>query len=225
MRKQAIILAFMIAAIAASSAYKIPWSATATLTAALTLLLAHMRFENKIASSRMIALLGVLTAAAVALRQAIHGVEASPIFFIIILAGYVFGWAEGFIVGSATMFVSNFLVGGHGPWTPYQMLAAGLVGAGAWALPKTKSKKMSLALLILYGVFSAYMYGAVTDVFWWLAFTRKHTATTYLAIHLAGTLQNTARAVGNILLLLFFGPPVLRVLARFKKRFVVTYIK
>jgi energy-coupling factor transport system substrate-specific component len=224
MKKQLTILALIVALVALSPAYNIPWSVITTLAAILSLLLIHFRLEKTLHGSREIAVLGVLTAVVVALRQAVHGFEATPIFFVIILTGYVFGWTEGFIVGSTTLLVSNFIVGGHGPWTPYQMLAAGLVGALAAALPKTKKSKTALALLVVYGILSAYLYGAVTDVFWWLAFAREHTITTYLAVHMTGVLQNTARAVGNAMFTLLLGLPVLRVLSRFKKRFVVDYI-
>lgn len=224
MRKQALAVSSIAAIILASSTGKVPWHVSTTLAALLTLALAYLRFENTVASTRVISVLGVLTAVAVVLRQAVHGLGASPIFSIIILTGFVFGWVEGFIVGSTVMLASNFMVGGHGPWTPYQMVAAGLVGALAAAIPKGGGQKTTILLLAVYAVFSAFVYGAITDVFFWLAFTREHTPATYLAVHLAGVLNNTARAVGNILFIMLIGPAVIRTLSRFKNRFYVEYV-
>jgi energy-coupling factor transport system substrate-specific component len=223
-RKQFSVILSITAVLTAASFYGLPWPAAATLIAALTILLAYLRFERTLASTRVIAVLGVLTAVAVGLRQALHGVGASPIFFVIILAGYAFGWTEGFVVGSSSILVSNFVVGGHGPWTPYQMAAAGLVGAAAGLIPKTRDRRLSLALLAVYGFVSAFAYGAVTDVFFWLAFVRERTPATYLAVHLAGVVHNTVRGVGNVFFIALLGRPVLRVLARFKNKFYIEYI-
>ena len=63
----------------------------------------------------------------------------SPVFLLIILAGYGYGARLGLLMGALTMLVSGPLTaGGLGPWTPYQMLAAGWVGMGAAWLPRKK---------------------------------------------------------------------------------------
>ena len=224
MIERKILFALAVATVAATPVYGIPWSVSTTLLSIIIVALAFLNLECKLAGSRTITLLAVLTAVAVVSRQALHAVGASPIFFIIILAGYCFGATPGFIVGAATMLVSNFTVAGHGPWTPYQMLAAGLVGYGAGLLPRPRGGRAKLAVLLAWGAASAFLYGAVTDVFWWLTFTREHTLTTYLAIHAAGTIVNVARAVGNAVFLLALGPPVLRVLERFRRRLRVEFI-
>jgi len=125
------------------------------------------------------------------------------------------------MLGASTILVSNFMLG-HGPWTPYQMLGLGLVGFIAGAIPH--DKKTSLLLLTAYSVFAAFLYGLITDVFFWSAFAAEHNLKTFIAIKTAGLLMDSSRALGNIVFMIFLGAPLLKILARFKKRFTVVYI-
>ena len=77
---------------------------------------------------RVLAVLGVLVGgqrrAARALAPAPAGVEL--VFFLLILAGRVFGPGFGFVLGCTSLFASALLTAGVGPWLPYQMLVLGL---------------------------------------------------------------------------------------------------
>lgn len=88
--------------------------------------------QGQALSTRMVALLGVLVALNSALRfleTAIPGPGGfSPMFFLIILVGYVFGGRVGFLMGALTLLVSALVTGGVGPWLPGQMFTAGWVG-------------------------------------------------------------------------------------------------
>ncbi|MCB9161966.1 MAG: hypothetical protein H6644_19315 [Caldilineaceae bacterium] len=70
----------------------------------------------------------------------------SPIFFLIVLTGYVYGGRSAFM-GVLTLVVSSLFTGAIGPWLPYQMVTAGWIwpdrtgsaplvravdGAGCW---------------------------------------------------------------------------------------------
>ena len=95
--------------------------------------------------SKALAMLGVLSAIGAALRPlgaGTAGIETS--FFLLIVAGRVFGPGFGFVLGSTTLFASALLTGGVGPWLPFQMLAASWVGPGrrpaaAGAGPRARS--------------------------------------------------------------------------------------
>jgi len=88
--------------------------------------------QGQALSTRLVALLGVLVALNSALRfleTAIPGPGGfSPMFFLIILVGYVFGGRVGFLMGALTLLVSALVTGGVGPWLPGQMFTAGWVG-------------------------------------------------------------------------------------------------
>ena len=85
----------------------------------------------------MLAVLGVLSAVNAVLRgisPGTGGVEL--VFFLLILAGRVFGPGFGFVLGCTSLFASALLTGGVGPWLPFQMLCAAWVGMGAGLLPR-----------------------------------------------------------------------------------------
>ncbi|MEZ5270029.1 MAG: ECF transporter S component [Microthrixaceae bacterium] len=86
--------------------------------------------------TKAMAMLGVLTAVGAALRPVGAGIAGiETVFFILVLAGRVYGAGFGFVLGVTTMFASGLLTGGVGPWLPFQMLAAGWAGLGAGLLP------------------------------------------------------------------------------------------
>ena len=86
--------------------------------------------------AKSLAMLGVLTAVNAALRSlgaGLAGVEL--VFFLLVLAGRVFGPGFGFVLGCTSLFASALLTSGVGPWLPYQMMCAAWVGLGAGLLP------------------------------------------------------------------------------------------
>jgi energy-coupling factor transport system substrate-specific component len=86
--------------------------------------------------TKALAMLGVLSAIGAALRPLGAGTAGiETIFFLLVLAGRVFGPGFGFALGATTMFASALITAGVGPWLPFQMMAAAWVGAGAGALP------------------------------------------------------------------------------------------
>ncbi|MDQ6603926.1 MAG: ECF transporter S component [Chloroflexota bacterium] len=81
--------------------------------------------------AKRVALLGVLVAANAALRLIPGVLGASPIFFLPICVGFVWGPSFGFLLGAASIAVSALLTGGIGPWLPFQMMTLGWVGMTA----------------------------------------------------------------------------------------------
>ncbi|MFC2162569.1 ECF transporter S component [Candidatus Altiarchaeota archaeon] len=196
-----------------------PLFAAAIAFACIGLLLTE--YEYRHSDPRMISLVSVLAAVTIVSRQLIHGAEFSPVFFLVILAGYTFGPVPGFTVGSVAMLVSNFSLG-HGPWTPFQMLGVGLTGALAHYLPR--HKRMELPVLAAYSFITAYGYGFFMDGLFWIAFMPSHDGTALFAMLSSGMIASTSRAAGNIFFMLILGPPVLKVFRRFGKRFTCEYV-
>ncbi|MDX1664896.1 MAG: ECF transporter S component [Candidatus Promineifilaceae bacterium] len=194
-----------------------------------------LEIQGEVANVRVVAALGVLIAIASALRfleTAIPGPGGfSPIFAPIILAGYVFGARFGFLMGALTLFVSALVTGGVGPWLPYQMFVSAWLGFTAGWLPHPRSSGWQLSLLGGFGFAWGFLYGAITNLYFWPFFAGAeglqwqpglslgeglaHYAAFYLATSLVWDLT---RALGNVVLLVAVGVPAARALFRFRDR-------
>jgi len=193
-------------------------------------------------SARAIAAMGVLAAANSALRLAETALVAlpggfSPVFFLILLCGYVFGPRFGFLYGALSLLVSAMVTGGVGPWLPYQMFTSGWVGMSAGWLgkipkPKERSGLWDLGLLSAFGFAWGLLYGAIINLYFWpyavgtigggweRGIGLGETARRYAVFYGVTSLWwDLARAVGNVALVAAFGLPVMRVLQRFRRRF------
>jgi energy-coupling factor transport system substrate-specific component len=186
--------------------------------------------------SKTIALLGVLVAIDATLRLVPSIAGASPVFLLIILVGFVFGPLMGFQMGALTLLLSGFITGGIGPWLPFQMLASGWIGMTAGWLPKPASERARIAILAAFGALWGLIFGALMNIWFW-PFTAPgagadaslywspdlslaETVERYTRFYLVTSLPFDAfRALGNILLILILGRPILRLLERYRARF------
>ncbi len=114
-----------------------PFLFAAILLLLLALVLAELSSEGM--DVKALAMLGVLSAVGAVLRVLGAGTAGiQPVFFLLVLAGRVFGPGFGFVLGNTVLFASALLTGGVGPWLPFQMVAAGYVGLLAGLLPQAQ---------------------------------------------------------------------------------------
>ena len=191
---------------------------------------------SELAGGRMdvkaLAMLGVLAAVGTILRPLSAGTAGFElIFFLIILAGRVFGAGFGFALGAITLFTSALITSGVGPWLPYQMLAAGFVGLFAGWLPRARGKA-ELLLLAAYGMVSAFAYGWLMDFSFWpfaigdgtqLSFDAAASALEnlhrFFLFNLATSMGwNLGRALTNAILVVLLGAPLLKLFLRTARR-------
>lgn len=177
--------------------------------------------------AKTIALLGVLTAVAAALRPLSGGVTGfQPMFVVLVIGGRVFGPGFGFLLGATSMLTSALLTGGVGPWLPFQMLGAAWIGLGAGLLPRAGGRR-EVALLAGYGAITALAFGVLLNLWFWpfvvadgsIAFVAGAPITENLGRLLAFTVATSwgfdiPRALGNAVLIALLGAPALRVLRR-----------
>ncbi|NLA35349.1 MAG: ECF transporter S component [Actinobacteria bacterium] len=131
--------------------------------------------------TKSLAMLGVLSAMGAALRPLGAGVAGiETVFFLLVLAGRVYGPGFGFVLGNTTLFASALLTGGVGPWLPFQMLAAAWVGLGAGLLPRARGR-VELAMLVAYGTFSAFAFGLLMNMWFWPYSIGDGTSLSYVA--------------------------------------------
>jgi energy-coupling factor transport system substrate-specific component len=189
--------------------------------------------------AKVLAMLGVLTAINAVLRGVSAGTGGVElVFFLLILAGRVFGPGFGFAFGCTTLFASALLTAGVGPWLPFQMLAAAWVGAGAGLLPRRPRGRAEIAMLMVYGVIAAYVYGLLMNLSGWpfalgvevpghtgsLSFVpgdpvleNLHRFAVYTLLTSTGSFD-TGRAITNAIAIALLGPAVLLTLRRAQRR-------
>jgi energy-coupling factor transport system substrate-specific component len=205
-----------------------------------------LEVQGQATSAKLMALLGIL----VAINSILRFIEAafplpggfSPIFFLIIATGYVFGARFGFLVGALTLLVSSLISGLVGPWLPYQMFTAGWVGMSAplcqpavWLL-KGEDTWREVLVLALFGGFWGLVFGAIMNIWFWPFATGPASQywepgislfeilQRYAAFYLATSLVwDIARSLGNVALTVVLGLTTLRVLRRFQARFTFEY--
>jgi energy-coupling factor transport system substrate-specific component len=199
--------------------------------------LAAVEFAAGRLDTRQLALLAALSAIDAAARAVVvTGIGGfSPIFLLILCGGYVFGAEYGFLLGATTLLVSALVTGGVGPWLPYQLFAAGWVGAVAGLAGRGRTGRPTLrdvVVLAVVGVVTGYGFGAAMDIWNWTFYQASpglgfHTgmpvteALDHFARFYAVTsfVYDSFRAVGNAVMVVVLGAPVLVALARLRARF------
>ena len=205
----------------------------------LIIVVVLVEFTEDGMDSKVLALLGVLTAINAVMRGLSAGTSGIElVFFLMILGGRVFGAGFGFVLGCTSLFASALLTGGVGPWLPFQMMASAWVGMGAGLLPRRSRGRAEIAMLVAYGIIASYAYGLVTNMMGWpfllgievpghhggLAFvpgdplgTNLHRFAVYTFLT-STTSIDTGRAIATTLGLLVLGPAVLTTLRRAARR-------
>jgi energy-coupling factor transport system substrate-specific component len=193
--------------------------------------------------AKSLAILGVLSAINAALRPLSAGTNGmETVFFLLILAGRVFGPGFGFVLGCTSLFASALLTAGVGPWMPFQMLASAWIGMGAGLLPRrffgrSITGRAEIGLLIVYGIIVAYVFGAIMNLWFWPFIVGPSTATGVDLAYIPGgallenlkrfgvftlitstAIWDTTRAITNTVLLALVGTPVLVAFRRTVRR-------
>jgi energy-coupling factor transport system substrate-specific component len=211
-------------------------------------------FQGNRLNTKIMALLGILVAFNAALRFIEVGIPGpggfSPVFFLIIMTGYIFGAQFGFLMGTLTMLVSAVITGGIGPWLPGQMITAGWVGLSAALLslvlpkinnnlkskPNIDTSKIELVALIIFGFFWGIAYGILMNLWTWQYIngpqsqfiTAEAGISTiiqrYLSFYIITSLiWDISRSIGIVLMILALGIPTLKALRRFHGRFYFSH--
>ncbi|MDQ2837422.1 MAG: ECF transporter S component [Actinomycetota bacterium] len=182
--------------------------------------------------SKALAMLGVLSAVNAALRPLGAGTAGvETVFFVLVLAGRVFGPGFGFTLGCTSLFASALITGGVGPWMPYQMFGCAFVGLLAGLLPRAHGRA-ELVMLAVYGALSGYLFGFLLNLSFWpfsldpnssiaylpgLPFTEQWHR--YLVFDATTSLGwDTGRAVTNFICILVAGPAALIAFRRAARR-------
>lgn len=210
-----------------------------TLTLACVVGLFLVEAGTRQLDSRAVALLAAIAAIDTALRLAvIEGIGGfSPIYFLVLCAGYVFGTSFGFLAGALSILVSALAGGGMGPWVPYQVFAVGWVGVaaglvGQWSRGARVPGWRDVLVLAAVGAVMGWVVGALLDVTDWIPIYRGNPTLGWLPgmdvatslVHfgrfylLTSLAYDTFRAAGNVLMVVALGAPVMAALVRLRAR-------
>ena len=185
------------------------------LVAVCSLVLFFCGFEKKKIGSRRLVIVAVMIAFSVVGRMF---PIIKPVTAFAVISGMFLGAEAGFLVGSFSALISNFYFG-QGPWTPFQMLAWGLIGffAGVLAFPLKRSR----IFLYFYGILAAVGYSLLMDV-WsavWLA--GEFLPSLYLSKLLTSLPHTALYAFSNVIFLILFAKPFSEKLGRIKIKYGV----
>jgi energy-coupling factor transport system substrate-specific component len=208
----------------------------------LVIVVVLVEFSEGGMDARVLAILGVLSAVNAVLRglgAGTAGIEL--VFFLLILAGRVFGPGFGFVLGCTSLFASALMTAGVGPWLPFQMMLSAWIGMGAGLLPRRLTGRAEIAVLVVYGIVASYAFGILMNLSSW-PFTlgivvpgHEGTLSYVAGAPLEENLQrfavytlltstaswDTGRAITTSIALVVLGPAILTTLRRASRRSVV----
>lgn len=182
-------------------------------------------WERRPPRVQKLVVVAVLAAIAVAGRCAFYMFPSvKPMAAVAIVAGISLGAESGFFVGAMSMLASNMMFG-QGPWTPWQMLAMGLVGLFAGLLMRGErfgkaspvARRVFMALYGLAGVLC--LYGGIMNPASLLMASYEVNPQNLLAIYLSGLPMDLVHGGTTAALLLVAGIPMLKILERMKKKY------
>jgi len=201
----------------------VSWPLASFLILALALAAGFAWYERSHPSSRTVAMVASLAALATLGRLAFAPLPSvKPTTDIVLISGYVLGGPPGFAVGAVAALASN-IVFGQGPWTPWQMLAWGMVGLLGAGLRRRRVRPLPRLAMALICAAAGFAYGLVLNFSTFVTFTGQHTLAQFLVIEGAAFTFDLAHAAGNFVFFLLFGPALVRALQRFRLRMDVQW--
>ena len=178
-----------------------------------------LAFEGRKPQARELVIMAVLCALAVAARVAIPIPNFKAIYGVIMIAGIALGPEPGFLVGAVAAFVSNFFRG-HGPYTPWQMLAYGACGMILGFLFRKGKLPRKPVLMGIVGFLVVLVFaGPLLDVCNVLMMPVAMNKQSILAMFGAGFAVNISQGISTFVVLFLLGKPLLGKLDRIQTKY------
>ena len=176
-----------------------------------------LSFEKKENSARQLIVIAIMCVLSIVGRLVFAVIPSfKPVTAIIILLSMYFGGEAGFICGAMTALISNFYFG-QGPWTPYQMLAWGLVGLFAGLLAPLLRR--NLIITCVYGALAGVIFSLIMDIQTAMWYTNEFNLAVY-ATKIGTSLPFTiVYAVSNVIFLLVLARPIGKKIERLKVKY------
>ncbi len=153
-------------------------------------------------------LIAVFAALAIIGRYAFTFIpNVQPVTAIIIICGVLLGSGAAIILSLLVTFLSNMILG-MGIWTVWQIISWALIGFIAGMIGKYV-KDIHISYLILFGVFSGYLYGFIISLMTYQV-TGK-----FWPYYLLGLPFDTYHAIGNGVFILLLYPLIKYLLKKY----------
>ena len=192
------------------------------LTILIAIVIFILSFEKRKPRTREIVLLAVLTSMAIVGRLIFFMTpQFKPSVALIIITAIMLGKESGFLSGCLTAFISDFFFG-QGPWTPWQMIALGLIGViSAWIFQGVGQRFIYHKwILSLYGFFVTFMlYGLIMDTATVVMYTDKPRVSTFMATYASGFVFNLIHGLSTFIFLFIISGEMFKKINRIKFKF------
>lgn len=175
-----------------------------------------MSINIKKKTSRKMVLVAIMTALSIAGRFI---PMFKPVTALTVITGAYLGGGSGFMVGALSALLSNFYFG-QGPWTPFQMLAWGIIGILAGILAKWIRE--SRRFLMIFGVLTGILYSFIMDIWTVLWYAKGFEWGLYKAAIITAVPHTVLYAVSNLIFLWLMAKPFGEKLNRIKMKYLTT---
>ena len=177
-------------------------------------------FEGRKPQARELVIIAVLCAIGVAGRAVFFMLPYfKPVLAVVIIAGVAFGGETGFLVGAVTMLVSNIMFS-QGPWTPWQMFAAGIIGFIAGILFRKGLLRRTRGSLAVFGALAAIIiYGGIMNPAAALMYLHEINWKILLTYYMTGVPVDLVHAAATAFFLWIAAEPMLEKLDRIKTKY------
>ena len=175
-----------------------------------------INFEKSRVNSREIVFIAIVCALAVAARLVFSALPAGkPELFVLILGAMVAGPDAGFLMGAILMLASNMYLG-QGAWTPWQMVAYGLVGLISGLM---KNRDLSRIVLTIWGFASAFLVGWLMDVYFILGFVKPLSWSGVIGGFVGSFYFDVTHALVTAVLIFLFGKRWIKIFNNYRKKY------
>lgn len=180
-----------------------------------------LRFERKARKSRELVLIAVMAAIAAVSRIPFATLLPgfTPVTFVVIVSGVVFGAEAGWMVGAISALVSNLFLG-QGPWTPWQMFAWGLAGYTAGLFAHKSVWRQGRWPLVIFGLAWGFLYGWIMNLTLALdQWVQTHSWAAVAGKYALSLPFEVIHATANVFFIATFGPAWIKVLGRYRRKY------
>ena len=179
-----------------------------------------MTFEKRKPQPRELATVAVMSAFVTIARVAVPIPSFKPTFAVILLSGIAFGPETGFVVGALGALGSDFFYG-QGPFTPWQMMAYGLMGLlGGLAFREgSPLRRKNLVMGIFCFAATVLIVGPILDTSSVFITISVLSWENILPLYISGFPVNVSQGLCSLITLLLFGEAILEKLERVKLQY------